>query len=314
MDGKDWRAAGHDIMSRKELRPYMRRTNMAGALHFAAHLGSIGITGYLLYIAIGSWWSVPLLLLQGTLLAFLFAPMHEACHSSAFKTRWLNVLVGRISGLLILRPFLYLKYRHMAHHTYTQHPELDPDRVAFPRGFGEYLLHVSSYNIWHRMLGNLISHSIGVFTEQEREFIPSIELGAVANETRLMVFIYVILAGVSIYFQTWLIVYLWLLPRIIGEPVLRAARMSEHTGMDESPNMLNNTRSTMTNLFIRAIYWNMPYHAEHHLFPSVPFHALPKLHEVVRPHLKEVAHGVVGIHVNILKSIWADRHHNALGG
>ncbi len=62
MDGKDWRAAGHDIMSRKELRPYMRRTNMAGALHFAAHLGSIGITGYLLYIAIGSWWSVPLLL------------------------------------------------------------------------------------------------------------------------------------------------------------------------------------------------------------------------------------------------------------
>jgi MocE subfamily Rieske [2Fe-2S] domain protein len=32
----------------------------------------------------------------------------------------------------------------------------------------------------------------------------------------------------------------------------------------------------------RFIYWNMNYHVEHHMFPLVPYHALPKLHEIVK--------------------------------
>ena len=32
----------------------------------------------------------------------------------------------------------------------------------------------------------------------------------------------------------------------------------------------------------RFIYWNMNYHVEHHMFPMVPYHALPKLHEVIK--------------------------------
>jgi MocE subfamily Rieske [2Fe-2S] domain protein len=32
----------------------------------------------------------------------------------------------------------------------------------------------------------------------------------------------------------------------------------------------------------RYLYWNMNYHVEHHMFPLVPYHALPKLHEVVK--------------------------------
>src|ERR1700733_13580032 len=32
----------------------------------------------------------------------------------------------------------------------------------------------------------------------------------------------------------------------------------------------------------RYLYWNMNYHVEHHMFPLVPYHALPKLHDVVK--------------------------------
>ena len=35
----------------------------------------------------------------------------------------------------------------------------------------------------------------------------------------------------------------------------------------------------------RFIYWNMNYHVEHHMFPLVPFHALPRLHELVKDDL-----------------------------
>ena len=32
----------------------------------------------------------------------------------------------------------------------------------------------------------------------------------------------------------------------------------------------------------RFIYWNMNYHVEHHMFPMVPYHALPRLHELIK--------------------------------
>jgi fatty acid desaturase len=32
--------------------------------------------------------------------------------------------------------------------------------------------------------------------------------------------------------------------------------------------------------------WNMPYHVEHHAYPSVPFHALPKLNAIVDDRIK----------------------------
>src|ERR1035438_3349980 len=36
------------------------------------------------------------------------------------------------------------------------------------------------------------------------------------------------------------------------------------------------------NFVNRYLYWNMNYHTEHHMFPLVPYHALPRLHEVVK--------------------------------
>ncbi|MCP4318182.1 MAG: fatty acid desaturase [Hyphomicrobiales bacterium] len=308
MNRNEWRPEGTGIVSRKDLKKYMVRNNTAGTIHFFLHLTAIMFTGYLLIQAMFTWWCAPLLILHGSMIAFLFAPMHECVHSSAFRTRSLNVAVGRIAGLIILRPFLYLKYRHMAHHTFTQHPQSDPDRVDFPRDMSEYLQHISSYNIWHRMLGNLFNLSLGRFTEEEREFIPQSELKPVANEARTMMLVYAVVLGVSVYFQSWLAVYLWLLPRILGEPALRAVRMIEHTGMAESPNMLENTRTTKSNMFVRFVYWNMPFHAEHHLYPSVPFHALPRLHTVVKDHLREVAPGVLSVHAKILSRLLFGRN------
>ncbi len=43
-----------------------------------------------------------------------------------------------------------------------------------------------------------------------------------------------------------------------------------------------NCRTVYMNPVHRFLYWNMNYHVEHHMFPLVPYHALPKLHEVVK--------------------------------
>jgi fatty acid desaturase len=43
----------------------------------------------------------------------------------------------------------------------------------------------------------------------------------------------------------------------------------------------------LMNPISRFIYWNMNYHVEHHMFPMVPYHALPKLHELIKHDLPE---------------------------
>jgi fatty acid desaturase len=43
-----------------------------------------------------------------------------------------------------------------------------------------------------------------------------------------------------------------------------------------------NCRTVYMNPVSRFLYMNMNYHVEHHMFPMVPFHALPRLHELIR--------------------------------
>ena len=71
--------------------------------------------------------------------------------------------------------------------------------------------------------------------------------------------------------------------------------------MEEGPDPMSNTRTTLTNRIIRFLYWNMPYHAAHHLAPSVPFHALGQLHEQLPQHAVE--NGYVRVHRGLVSDL-----------
>ena len=47
-----------------------------------------------------------------------------------------------------------------------------------------------------------------------------------------------------------------------------------------------NTRTVKMNVVNRFLYWNMNYHVEHHMFPMVPYHRLPELHEEIKHDLR----------------------------
>jgi fatty acid desaturase len=44
------------------------------------------------------------------------------------------------AAVVTIRPFLYFKWRHAEHHTYAQHPTRDPDAVAMPQSFRQYVV------------------------------------------------------------------------------------------------------------------------------------------------------------------------------
>ena len=72
------------------LKALSERSDRRGLMQLAVHLAAILASGVLLSEAWGSAWLLPALVLHGVLLAFLFAPLHETIHATAFRSRALN--------------------------------------------------------------------------------------------------------------------------------------------------------------------------------------------------------------------------------
>jgi fatty acid desaturase len=90
----------------------------------------------------------------------------------------------------------------------------------------------------------------------------------------------------------------WLLPLALGQPLLRFVMLAEHGGCPCVPEGERNTRTTLTLAPLRCLMWNMPFHAEHHLLPSVPFHALAAAHQHLAPRLAHLQPGYGALHAS----------------
>src|SRR3954454_22198084 len=80
---------------RSEFRRLQRRSDVPALAHVAGHFAVLVATGALIFAASGLLWlQIPAMVLHGIVLVFLFAPMHECTHGTAFRRRRLNSVVG----------------------------------------------------------------------------------------------------------------------------------------------------------------------------------------------------------------------------
>jgi fatty acid desaturase len=57
------------------------------------------------------------------------------------------------------------------------------------------------------------------------------------------------------------------------------------------------------NVVNRFLYWNMNYHVEHHMFPMVPYHRLPELHEEIKHDLAPAYPSILAAYKEIIPAI-----------
>lgn len=267
-----------------------QRSNTKGLIHLMGHVGLIALCSVMILSEILYWQAI--MAVQGVLLIFLFTLLHETSHKTPFRTIWINDVVGHICGFILFIPAKWFKYFHMAHHRFTQIPGLDPEiDTPKPGNWVQYLVHMSGIPIW---VGQAKTISNNVFRQNNESLVALVPLAQNAKvrlESKIYLTMYLCLFAASIGLGTATLLYLWLLPIILGQPFLRLYLLAEHSRCPKVTNMLENTRTTRTNRLVRAIAWNMPYHTEHHTFPSVPFHRLPALHALLKPHLQVTSKG-----------------------
>ncbi|MBV03991.1 MAG: hypothetical protein CML45_06315 [Rhodobacteraceae bacterium] len=291
-----------EIIDRKTLKPFTKRRDLPGLLYFFGLLGFIAASGYLIYLSSWSNWLLwPAMLLHGIMLSHLFAPLHETSHGTAFRTRWINEAVLWFCGIVTIWTPLYFRYDHAGHHTYAQVAGKDPEFVLpAPRSLLGYIYYVSALHLWVKNFGWLFRHAQGYMHPFNRQFVPDSELPKIYREARILLSVYLLLLIGSIVLQTWVVAIYWLIPTIIGVPVARMLRVADHTGCEEAANLRTYARSVTTDRLTRFFCWNMSYHCEHHLAPSVPFHNLKQLHEKVGHEMNPVDKGYIAIQWEII--------------
>jgi len=244
------------------------------------------------------------LVLLGAGLAFGFCAMHECGHRTAFASREVSDAVAWWAGVLSFYNADFYRRYHQWHHRYTHQPGLDPE-LEDPAAstLPAYLLELSGLSWW---LGKIRGHWRGVRGEFSGcPYIPKEAATQVRDSIRRQFAVYGVLLLASIPAGNGFLLWAWLLPLAVGQPLLRFVLMAEHGGCATTDNGLENTRTTLTAAPLRWLMWNMPFHSEHHLYPSLPFHALAAAHRELAPRLAHVAPGYVAVHREFLRDLSA---------
>jgi fatty acid desaturase len=93
----------------------------------------------------------------------------------------------------------------------------------------------------------------------------------------------------------------------VGHGFLASYTVAEYNGLPHEGSIVEKTRSIVAPFFVKFLMWNMPFHAEHHSYPAVPFHALPLLHEEMKAELKHKDQNHPKFHWTVLKKITVGR-------
>lgn len=209
---------------------------------------------------------------------------HEAGHGTAFKTDWMNNALYEIASFMVMRESTVWRWSHNRHHSDTIIVGRDPE-IAVPRPPDLKAICFSFFNLsnYPKYFRHILLHARGTMSADEMTFIPPTEFSKVYRKARFYCAIYATVITLALYNRSILPLLFVGLPNVFGTWLLVVYGLTQHTGLAE--NVLDhrlNCRTVYMNPIHRYLYWNMNYHTEHHMYPLVPYHALPKLHAAVK--------------------------------
>ena len=266
-------------------------------------LSAFGIWGYLLW---GSEWAIFPFAVYGVLYASSSdARWHESGHGTAFKTDWLNNALYEIASFMVLRESTPWRWSHTRHHSDTIIVGRDPE-IAVPRPPDLKVIAMAFFNlkVFPKYIHNVLLHCTGKLTPEELTYIPEFEHRKVIFAARLYFIIYASVIALSLYTGSLLPLMFIGLPNLYGAWLMVVYGMTQHAGLAE--NVLDhrlNCRTVYMHPIHNFLYWNMGYHLEHHMFPLVPYHALPKLHALILADSPPPYNGLVEAYREIIPAI-----------
>lgn len=245
----------------------------------------------------------------GVMICSFFACGHETIHNTAFKSLKLNRVASFLIGLGFMYPPTMFRELHFAHHRHTHEPGLDPE-ISFGgrpipsvvSNLPSYLSWLSGFPLFIFKVGMVINGALGLPEFVRKNVYPFFDpkvRGSFFVESWAILLVQLSILYVALYINSGFWGYF--LGHIVGHSFLASYTAPEHNGLPHEGNILEKTRTIKASKLVKLIMWNMPYHAEHHAYPAVPFHELPKLHQIMEQELTNNQHSHPSFHWSIFK-------------
>ncbi len=293
-------------ISRPELKELLTRKDWPAIKDTLIWFGLLFLFGFLGYLSWGSWLAIIPFFFYGIIYASSSdSRWHESSHGTAFKSNYLNEALYEIASFMVLRESVPWRWSHTRHHSDTIIVGRDPE-IAVPRPPDLWGIFKSFFNLsaWPNYVKNVLLHSSGQLTPEEKTYIPEDQYRATFLRARIYLGIYLSIIALCLYHHSFLPLMFVGLPNLYGAWLMPVYGYTQHTGLAE--NVLDhrlNCRTVYMNPINRFLYWNMNFHTEHHMFPLVPYHQLPKLHALIKDDLPTPYSGLFDAYKEIIPAV-----------
>jgi fatty acid desaturase len=299
-------------IDRKVLRALMQRKNYRGFINVGLWLAIAAVLGYFAAVTMGmgSPWCILLFFAYGQVLGNSSARWHECLHGTPFRTPVLNEIVFFFASALDFRDIIFTRWSHVTHHSYTIDTEVDLEiHVPRPAKLRKIIPDFLYINAGIFLIPQLVLHSLGIPTKAARRVVPESDFLAMFWAARAVLALHLAAIVLAIVLRSWLPILLFTLPRFYGAALLLIFAETQHAGLAQNSNDHRLVaRTVIINPVFSFLYMHMQYHVEHHIFPLVPFHALGKLHEVVKDQMPVPYRGLWGAWKEMIPTILRQRH------
>ena len=262
-------------------------------IHFAKDLSLLAMV-LMMWRLVGVWAAA---LVSAPIVAVLmfrnFSLMHDAVHGAVSRPRWINGIVGLWCGSIALLPFEAWKKVHIQHHTWAGNIDQDPVMLivkAYPK-WPEWLratldvfwkswiplVALLQYGVfWLSSIRQSLKGPLSATTALSLVVPPLFWCGILSMLPTIFVFAGLV-PGVALYL---------LMAEVVNLP--HHLELPQYHGETKLP-LWEQHRIARTCLypkwFSENVVLNFNYHLEHHLYPSLSWYHLARLHAELRPEL-----------------------------
>lgn len=296
------------LLDRDTLRNLQQRQDTPSLIHMTLHLGAFAAAvAFVIFVSPFPLLAIPASVMLGAVWATLFAPFHECTHQTAFRSRRLNAISAWLTGVPFgMAPAVYRDF-HFMHHRCTHDPARDPEILGAPT----VAVWPTAPLAWIWMIAGLwfvwlkvgpmfrVSFSPAARSDLAPRWAEPDHWASIVWQTRVVTLIWVGLLAMAVMGVRSVG---WLLLALLLSHFFQAVWLTaEHTGLPHHGTILARTRTAQTAPFISWWLWNMNYHAEHHAWPAVPWHALPSVHRLVVEYVEHQSPGYWKLQFAVLK-------------
>lgn len=271
------------LLTAKEIRIHSTKNLHYSLFKTIAYFFAIAFFAYIYAISHDALVALVVIVGMGVVFAHGLELQHEALHGNLFQSARANRVLGFLFGLPMLVSYTHYRSYHFHHHRAVGSKH-DEELVNYSLA----ALHSVPNLICRAWNINRIPTFIQIFVSLAKGTCPV--RVKIEDQRRLWFEYCAILAAVSlcfaaaIYFQTWTIVVIWVLPwLLVAEPLHFLIELPEHLGCEQfDASILRNTRSYPSGWLWGYLINHNNLHIEHHLFPTVPAHKLIVLSSAIQ--------------------------------